>query len=106
MPLFEDLVRRALAAKERAVSLSRESRRIGALAEAMREAHRGRRVLKRCARCGRFEVGGEWLRLEAIDEGQHEIAAVLLAHAKHGICEDCREAELGRSKTRREDIRW
>jgi hypothetical protein len=105
MPLFDDLVRRALAAKERAVSLSRDSRHIGALAEAMREAHRGRKALNRCALCGRFEVDGEWLRLEAIEEEQHQIAAVLLAHATHGICEDCQETKLGRSKTRK-DIRW
>lgn len=89
MPLYEDLVERALAAQNRARSLHVSSQRISRLAAVLREAHAGHELLVRCAWCGRLQIGGEWLRLEAIGSGQMRIAEGVVRRSTHGICPDC-----------------
>jgi hypothetical protein len=59
MPLYTDLGRRALKARRRA-----PSRRVEALAKLLRPESAGTVLLRRCAWCERFEVSGEWLRLD------------------------------------------
>jgi hypothetical protein len=87
--LYEDLVTRALAAQERARSLTADATRVSRLTRALREARSGRAMLLRCAWCDRLEVGGEWLRLEAIGRGQTRITEELVQRSTHGICPDC-----------------
>jgi hypothetical protein len=89
--LYEDLVKRALAAQERARSLQFESERVRRLSRIVREAHAGQLLLLHCAWCGRLEVGDEWLRLDAIGNGQTRIAEGIVRHSTHGICPDCFE---------------
>jgi hypothetical protein len=89
VPLYEDLVRRAVAAHERAASAHAASQQIRDLAAVLRAAQAGRTLLRRCAWCGRFQIGDEWLHLEAIGHGQQQITASLRAKATHGICPDC-----------------
>ena len=101
MPLYEDLVRRALEAGERAWSLGRDSRLIRELAQTLRDAEAGKMTIRRCAWCHCFHVGGEWLRLEAVGAGQQRIRASLLDNATHGICEDCLAVELEKSSEAR-----
>jgi hypothetical protein len=101
MPLYEDLVRRAVAAGARSASLHRDSRRIRDLAQILRDANNGEVSIRRCSWCGRFDVGGEWLYLEAIGEGQLTIAISLLERATHGICSACQDKELRRSEAGR-----
>jgi hypothetical protein len=67
---------------------------MAALAQLLRDAHAGRVLLRRCAWCGRFDIGGEWLRLDAVGAGQHSITSSLLDRATHGICPQCLEREL------------
>jgi hypothetical protein len=89
VPLYEDLVARAVAAQERARSLTVDAARVSSLARIPREARAGKTMLRHCAWCGRLEVGGEWLRLEAIGSGQTRIAEQLVRQSTHGICPDC-----------------
>ena len=89
MPLYEDLVARALAAQEQARSLTVEAARVSRLSQVLREARTGKTMLLHCAWCGRLEVGGEWLRLEAIGSGQTRITEDLVRRSTHGICPDC-----------------
>ena len=58
MPLYNDLVRRAVEANARAAELQRDARLISHLAELLREAHAGGVAIRRCSWCGRFNVGG------------------------------------------------
>jgi hypothetical protein len=97
MPLYEDLVRRAMEASERSASLHRDSRLICDLAQTLRDAHKGEIVIRRCSWCERLEVGGEWLHLEAIGAGEHRIATSLMEKATNGICPRCLDEQLGRS---------
>jgi hypothetical protein len=46
-------------------------------------------VLLRCAWCERLEVGGELLRLEAIESGHTRITEELVQRSTYGICPDC-----------------
>jgi len=87
--LYEDLVTRAIAAQERAQSLTVDAARVSRLSRALREARTGRAMLLRCAWCERLEVGGEWLLLDAIGTGQTRIAEDLVRQSTHGICPDC-----------------
>jgi hypothetical protein len=96
VPLYEDLVRRAIEAQERAESLVRDSHRIHNLAQLLRDADAGNVMLVRCAWCDSFRVGEEWLRLEAIGHGQLRITAAVRARASHGICEECLASQLRR----------
>lgn len=89
MPLYEDLVARALAAQERARALTVDAARVSSLARVLREARAGKTMLLHCAWCGRLEVGDEWLRLDAIGRGQTRIAEQLVLRSTHGICPDC-----------------
>lgn len=89
MPLYEDLARRALAAQERAASLQVSASRSRELASLLRRAHKGEVMVRRCAWCSRLAVGGEWLHLEAIGEGQQRIATSLLERSTNGICPGC-----------------
>lgn len=101
MPLYEDLVRRGLPARVRARKFRRDDQRVRELAGILRRAEAGEVSIRRCAWCGRFEVGDEWLHLEAIGEGQLTIAFALLERATHGICPECQEQELRRSEAGR-----
>jgi hypothetical protein len=49
MPLYEDLVRRAVEANEHASSLHHDSRLIRDLAQILREAHKGEVSIRRCS---------------------------------------------------------
>ena len=91
MPMYEDLVRRTLAAQERARSLSADAARVSRLARILREARQEEEMLVHCAWCGRLEVGEEWLGLEAIGTGQTRIADEFVRRSTHGICPDCFE---------------
>lgn len=97
MPLYEDLVRRAVEAGERAGELRRDARMIKDLAQILRRADAGEVSVRRCSWCGRFQVGPEWLHLEAIGRGQQQIRTSLLERATHGICPECQARELARS---------
>ncbi|HEY3551658.1 MAG TPA: hypothetical protein VGK69_11475 [Gaiellaceae bacterium] len=66
MPEYEDLVARALSAQERARSFTVDAARVSSLARILREARTGGTMLVHCAWCGRLQVGGDWLRLDAI----------------------------------------
>ncbi len=108
MPEYEALVRRAMAARNEAESLQAKSRRISALARALREADAGRGILVRCAWCDRFKIDNEWLPLTAIGAGQQRIATSLRAQASHGICPDCLSRELeeaARAAGEQDDVR-
>ena len=98
MPLYEDLVRRALDAHERSQELSLEGMRIQKLAQVLREAREDDVMLLRCAWCGSYRVGEEWLQLRAIGRGQMQITRDLLDRASHGICVECLQRELQRSE--------
>ena len=100
MPLYEDLVRRAIAAQESARSLQESAERIKNLAAALREAHAGHALLVHCAWCEKLHVGDEWLELQAIGRGQTRIAERLIRESTHGICPDC--LEQVRAETDRE----
>lgn len=91
MPEYEDLVARALAAQERARSLTVDAARVSSLARILREAGAGSTMLVHCAWCGRLEVGDEWLGLSAIGSGQTRIAERIVRRSTHGICPDCFE---------------
>jgi hypothetical protein len=113
MPLFEELVRRALAARERAEAAQKDSRRVRKLAQLLREAHAGKTLLIHCAWCGRLHVGEEWLDLgadreEGVEIEGPKIADSLIRRSSHGICPDCfarvsTEAEAERSTSTAED---
>src|SRR5215467_13739592 len=105
MPQYVDLVRRAVKASEHASSLRRDSRLIRDLAQRLRDAHNGEVVLRRCSWCERYEVGGEWLHLEAIGAGQFRITTSLRERATNGICDDCLRRELRQSTETRADRR-
>lgn len=101
MPLYEDLVARALAAHNHARSLAASAERIRNLAATLRAAHAGELLLVHCAWCHRLRVGEEWLELDGIGNGQTRIAERLAERSTHGICPDCfervdAEAEAGR----------
>jgi hypothetical protein len=89
MPLFEELVRRALAARERAEAAQKDSRRVRRLARLLREANGGKTLLLHCAWCGRLQVDDEWLDLAADGEGSPKVAASLIRKSSHGICPEC-----------------
>ena len=101
MPLYEDLVRRAVEASARSASLHRDSRLICDLAQILRAAHNGEISIRRCAWCERLGVGGEWLHLEAIGEGQQRITSSLMERATNGICEQCLAEQRARSEQAR-----
>jgi hypothetical protein len=101
LPLYEDLVRRALAAQSRAASLGIDAKRARDFAQLLREAHAGKRLLRHCAWCDRLEVAGEWLQLDAIGHGQVQIATALLKRSSHGICPDCFPRVLEQSNAER-----
>jgi hypothetical protein len=62
----------------------RTRKRARELAVLLREAHAGEWPLRHCALCGRLELGGEWLRLEAIGSGQYPITTSLIERATMG----------------------
>jgi hypothetical protein len=110
MPLFEELVRRTLAARGRAEVAQKDPRRVRTLAQLLREANAGKTLLVHCAWCGRLQVGKEWLELAADGEGSPEIASSLIRKSSHGICPDCfarvtADAEAERSASTTDDRR-
>jgi len=104
MPLFLELVRRAIAARERAEGAQTDSRRLQKLAQLLRQANAGKTLLIHCAWCGRLQVGDEWLDLANDGERSLDIADSLIRKSSHGICPHCFErvsadAEAERSVT-------
>jgi hypothetical protein len=89
MPLYEELVRRALAAREKADAAHEDSRRVRALARLLREAHAGKTLLVHCAWCDKLRVRDEWLDVSAVGGGSLRIARSLIRRSSHGICPDC-----------------
>jgi len=103
MPLYEDLVRRTLAAREEARNVQRDSQRVRELAQLLRDANAGKVLLLHCAWCDKLEVGEEWLALEAVGKGSVQIAQSLIRKSSHGICPDCfervsKDAEANRAR--------
>jgi hypothetical protein len=76
------LLDRAHEAIERAAQIQRGSQVLVEISAALREG----RLTARCAWCGRYRVGGEWVLVEAMP------ALATFAAATHGICEECLEA--------------
>ncbi len=89
--MYEDLVTRALGAQERARALSADAARVTQLVRILREARAGGQLLLHCAWCQKLQVGDEWLRLDAIGNGQTRIAEQLVWQSTHGICPECYE---------------
>lgn len=91
MPLYKELVRRALAARERAEDAPEDSCRVRELAQLLRQASAGKTLLVHCAWCGRLQVGEEWLDLAADcdGDGSLELNDSLIFKSSHGICPDC-----------------
>jgi hypothetical protein len=89
--VYEDLVKRALGAQERARALTADAARVTQLARTLREARTGGQLLLHCAWCQKLQVGDEWLWLDAIGSGQTRIAEHLVWHSTHGICPECYE---------------
>lgn len=111
MPLFEELVRRTLAVRERAEAAQTDSHRVRRLAQLLRDANAGKTLLVRCAWCGKLQVGEERLELAADGEGSPQIAASLIRKSSHGICPDCfarvaADAEARRSATTTDRTGW
>jgi hypothetical protein len=92
---YEDLVRRALEAKARSEGLVVDATLLVDLSAKLRSARAGEVCIVRCAWCGRFRVGKEWLHLEAIGRGQQHIRTALVERASHGICPDCLRKQPG-----------
>jgi hypothetical protein len=110
MPLFEELVQRTLAGREKAEAAQKDSRRVRKLAQLLREASAGKTLLLHCAWCGKLQVGEEWLELAADGEGRPEITASLIRKSSHGICPECfarvmANAEAERSASTTDDHR-
>jgi hypothetical protein len=89
VPLYEDLVRRALRAGQRPGERRRNAERVRALARILRDADTGQVAIVRCAWCDRLKLEQEWLHLDAIGDGQQQIKTSLLERVSHGICPDC-----------------
>jgi hypothetical protein len=87
--LDEELVARALGAREQARSLSVDAARVIQLSRLLREARAGGTLLLRCAWCEKLQVGAEWLRLDAVGSDQTRIAEQLVRISSHGICPEC-----------------
>jgi hypothetical protein len=101
VPLYEELLRRAIEAQDRARGLHTDARRIRELAQLLREAGRGERLLLRCAWCGSIQVGDEWLHLDAIGRGEQSITARLVAGSTHGICPECFDRVMSEAEAER-----
>jgi hypothetical protein len=89
MPLYEDLIRRTLALREKAELAKQETRRVGELAQLLREAEAGTVLLVHCAWCERLHLGEEWLNLSDVSGKGPRIAESLIKKSSHGICPDC-----------------
>jgi hypothetical protein len=89
VPRYLDLLQRAVEARDRAAGLHTDARRIAALAQLLREANAGHVLLRRCAWCDRFEIGSEWLALDAVGSGEQHLTSSLRDQATHGICPEC-----------------
>jgi hypothetical protein len=88
MPLYEDLIRRALALREKAELAKQDTRRVRKFAQLLRDAEAGTVLLVHCAWCERLRLGEEWLRLSDVGSGPR-IAESLIQKSSHGICPDC-----------------
>jgi hypothetical protein len=89
VPRYLDLLQRAIEARDRSTGLRTDARRIAALAQLLRDANAGHVLLRRCAWCDRFEIGGEWLALDAVGSGEQHLTSTLRERATHGICPEC-----------------
>jgi hypothetical protein len=58
-------------------------------------------MIVRCAWCESVQLGDEWLHLDAIGSGQQRITREIRAHASHGICPTCLDAEMQAADRRR-----
>ena len=98
MPEFAALIERAVRAAERSDSLAVDATRLRSLAQMLRAAWAGDRLLVRCAWCRRFKLGEEWIYLDAVGRREQQIARRLLLNASHGICPTCFEEQTGRRR--------
>ena len=89
MPLYEALIRRALAARERAEGARVHARRVRELAQLLRDADAGQVLLVHCAWCDRLQLGDEWLHLSDVPQGGAKVTDALIGGSSHGICPDC-----------------
>jgi hypothetical protein len=64
------------------------------VAELLREAHVGLRMVVRCAWCHSIQVGEEWLDLGTISRSQEGIVRRLRDQASHGICPTCFDGQM------------
>jgi hypothetical protein len=99
--LYEDLVARALGAQERARALTVDAARVTQLAQILREARSGGRLLVHCAWCRKLQVGDEWLQLDAIGSGQTRLAEQIVQQSTHGICPECFERVRAEAEAKR-----
>jgi hypothetical protein len=88
--LYEDLVRRAVEATA-AMPAVRSEPLVGRLAEVMRAAARGAASVRRCSFCGRLELDGEWLAIEAVGAEEQRVRTSVVMRATHGTCPGCHE---------------
>lgn len=101
MPLYEDLVRRALEARAYSEDAVVEARRLSTLSQLLRDARAGSVMIVRCAWCDSIQLGDEWLHLDAIGSGQRLITEDVRAHASHGICPTCLATQMQASGQQR-----
>ena len=94
MPEFDDLARRAFNAKTRAEELVLVARHRETVAQALRDANAGLRMLVRCAWCKRIQINDLWLELDALTPSQQWIVQTVRDRASHCICPTCLEAEM------------
>src|SRR5262249_36551095 len=94
VPEFDDLALRAINAQARAEELVVVARQREAVAQALRDANAGLRMLVRCAWCDSIQVNDLWLELNAITLSQQWIVRAVRDRASHGICPPCLEAEM------------
>jgi hypothetical protein len=94
VPSDDDLVRRASGAKGHAEELAADARRVLDFARILRAARHGEVSICRCAWCGRFKIGEEWLHLDDVGHGRQHIRASLMRRASHGICPHCFDEQM------------
>jgi hypothetical protein len=79
--LEEDLLDRAQHAIDAAADIVAHSAVLTALSRHVRDGS----LMARCAWCGRYRVGEDWVKLDGAD-------AIERAEITHGICDECTAA--------------
>jgi hypothetical protein len=94
VPSDDNVVRRESQAKTHAEELAAQARRVLDFSRILRAARNGEVSICRCAWCGRFKIGDEWLHLDEVGHDQQLIRESLMRRASHGICPECFEEQL------------